>query len=201
MKPRPAIRLKDSTCWPADGIPGLTGDEVCLVLTKGCVSLVDAEDAIDLQQHNWCAGPRPRRLTAGRWSRNGRTIYLHREIMRPPKDTGIDHIDQHRFFGFGIVDNRRANLRIVTKSQNGANSRKNPKRSSIYKGVYWQTQVKKWHVQIELNGRKKYLGLFSNEIDAANAYDAAHTLNHPSIPEGTNAHMMNQTPTTQAAAV
>lgn len=200
MKPRPAIRLKNSTCWPPEGIPGLTGDEVCLVLTKGCVSLIDAEDAIELQQFNWCASMEPRRLIAIRkW--HDLTIYLHREIMRPPKDMSVDHIDQHRFFGFGIVDNRRANLRTVTASQNLANSRKHRACSSIYKGVYWQVKVKKWHSHIEFNGRKIYLGLFDNEIDAANAYDAAHAQIHPSIPEGTNAHMMKQTPTTQAAAV
>lgn len=141
MKPRPAIRLKNSTCWPPEGIPGLTGDEVCLVLTKGCVSLIDAEDAIELQQFNWCASMEPRRLIAIRkW--HDLTIYLHREIMRPPKDMSVDHIDQHRFFGFGIVDNRRANLRTVTASQNLANSRKHRACSSIYKGVYWQVKVR-----------------------------------------------------------
>jgi hypothetical protein len=44
-----------------------------------------------------------------------KTIYLHRLIMLPDNDLVIDHIN-----GDGL-DNRRKNLRIVTKSQNAYN--------------------------------------------------------------------------------
>ena len=208
MKPRPAIRLKDSTCWPTGGIPGLTGDEVCLVLTKGCVSLVDAEDAIDLQQFKWSTKhidrPSPLRLIyAVRASATTTTsCYLHREILKPLPSMCSDHIDQHAFAEWNIVDNRRANLRAVTCAQNHANRRKRPGCSSALKGVCWDKHAGKWKAQITSGMRNRNLGLFDNELAAADAYDAAHAAHFPSIPEGTNAHMMKQAPeTTRAAAV
>lgn len=189
---RPAILLKDSTCWPPEGIPGLTGDETCLVLTKGYVSLIDAEDAIELQQHRWWAQVRPGRVCALRTYRDGSATYLHREVLKPPQDMFTDHVDQHRLFKFRVVDNRRENLRTVTDSQNLANSRKRRDCSSTYKGVGWYAPSQKWQAKIGVNGQQKHLGYFDNEIEAANAYDAAHALHYPGIPEGTNAHMMNQ---------
>jgi hypothetical protein len=194
MKPRPTILLKDSPCWPPEGIPGLTGDEVCLVLTKGFVSLVDAEDAAELQQYFWRAQLFPHQAYAVRGCRGGSRVFLHREITKPSKDMDVDHIDQHHLFGFKIVNNRRSNLRAITRSQNLANSRKRPGCSSTYKGVSWRADRKKWQAQTYCSRQHKYLGLFDSEIDAANAYDAAHALNHPSIPEGTNAHMMKHSP-------
>lgn len=44
-----------------------------------------------------------------------KTLYLHRLIMQPSSDMVIDHIN-----GDGL-DNRRSNLRIVTKSENAFN--------------------------------------------------------------------------------
>lgn len=42
-------------------------------------------------------------------------VYLHRLIMKPAGGLVVDHIS-----GDGL-DNRRSNLRVVTKSQNGLN--------------------------------------------------------------------------------
>ena len=120
--------------------------------------------------------------------------------MNPPQDMDVDHIDQHRFFVFKIVDNRRANLRVVTSSQNQANCRKRRDGSSIYKGVSWRADRKKWRARIYCGGRQTYLGLFDSEIEAAQVYDVAHALHYPGITEGTNAAMMKQAPEMKQAA-
>ena len=43
--------------------------------------------------------------------------------------------------------------------------------SSRYKGVSWHKGAKKWHSQIVKNGISIYLGLFTNELKAALAYN------------------------------
>ena len=47
------------------------------------------------------------------------------------------------------------------------------KKPSIHKGVYWNKRDKKWKAGIWINGKHKHLGLFTYELDAANAYKKA----------------------------
>lgn len=43
------------------------------------------------------------------------------------------------------------------------------KYASIYKGVNWKESISKWQASPCINGKKKYIGVFSNEEDAAKA--------------------------------
>lgn len=80
------------------------------------------------------------------------------------------------------LDNRRENLRIVTRRQNSQNTRSCINSSSKYKGVSWYKRYRKWRAQIHHpcfgvdpsgQGKQKYLGSFNSEIEAARAYDLA----------------------------
>lgn len=72
------------------------------------------------------------------------------------------------------TDNNIENLRIVTRQQNCFNSRKMKGVStSVFKGVYWSSQKQKWHAEIKVNNKKKHLGFFDVEIEAAMAYNEA----------------------------
>lgn len=76
----------------------------------------------------------------------------------------IDHVN-------GMPDdNRIANLRIASRSQNMMNSRF-IKGSSKFKGVRRSQDA--WQAEIMIGGKRHYLGRFKSEIDAARAYDAA----------------------------
>jgi len=91
---------------------------------------------------------------------------MHREVIDIPEHMLCDHIN-----GNGL-DNRAANLRPATVSQNLCNRRKTKANTrSKYKGLEWDKTQRKWKARIQHNGRKIYLGSFSNEIDAAKAYD------------------------------
>jgi hypothetical protein len=72
-------------------------------------------------------------------------------------------------------DNRKANLRLATRSQNCMNKPfiKTKPSSSKYRGVSWSKSQKKWHVQIGLKGKCIFIGYFEDEISAAKAYDTA----------------------------
>lgn len=66
------------------------------------------------------------------------------------------------------------NCRWATREQQMANTRKRcDAATSRFRGVSWCTNVGKWRVQIQTNGKPKHVGLFGNEVDAARAYDAA----------------------------
>ena len=40
-----------------------------------------------------------------------------------------------------------------------------------YRGIYWDTQAKRWIAHIKKDGKQTYLGSFKSEVDAAKAYD------------------------------
>lgn len=86
-------------------------------------------------------------------------LYVH---GRWPKDQ-IDHKNGVRH------DNRIANLREATKSQNHHNSKRPRNNTSGHKGVYWHAKSRKWMALISVNGRSNYLGLYDTREAAAAA--------------------------------
>ena len=94
---------------------------------------------------------------------------MHRLILGLSIKDGIftDHINGN------ILDNRRANLRTCTNSQNQANSKLRKDNTSGYKGVNFIPKTKNWQASIRLKGKKLYLGHFVNKELAARAYNSA----------------------------
>ncbi len=76
----------------------------------------------------------------------------------------VDHINNIK------TDNRLENLQVVT---NRHNSTKDLKGSSKFPGVSWDNRVKKWKARIFINGKTAHLGRFTDENDAALAYQNA----------------------------
>jgi hypothetical protein len=77
----------------------------------------------------------------------------------------IDHIDNDK------TNNNLDNLQIITNRENVSKDIRGG--SSQYVGVYFNKQNKKWLASITINGKRNYLGLFVNELDASNAYQEA----------------------------
>ncbi len=132
-------------------------------LTQGKFAIVDAGD------YEWLSGRRWHIVASGNTyagrKEHGKTIYMHREIMKPPKGMLVDHID-----GNGL-NNRRANLRVCTNQQNMRNIRKKPGASSIYKGVYHDKRRDTWSAKICCGRKSTHIAVFATEIEAARAYD------------------------------
>jgi len=104
------------------------------------------------------------------FSCGSRIVTLARFIMGAKPNQIIDHINGNP------LDNRRCNLRFVTTQQNAYNQKKQKRiTSSRYKGVYRQSQSRKksWMAYITQDGKKRNLGTYSTEEDAARAYDKA----------------------------
>jgi len=140
-------------------------------LTQGFVALVDDEDYERCMKYKWHVSKHKdcRTLYAKGYggTSNGKyiTLSLHRFILNPPKNMQTDHINCNG------LDNRKANLRIVTSIQNKQNVNKYENNNSKYKGVCWHKRNKKWIAQICHNKKRIYLGLFTSKIEAARTYD------------------------------
>lgn len=88
----------------------------------------------------------------------------------------IDHIDNNG------LNNQRNNIRLVTHRQNQQN--RISLNSSKYPGVSWDKAKKKWRSRITIDCKEKWLGYFTSEIDAFNAYkNAIHIVGEQCLPE------------------
>ena len=142
-------------------------------LTQGKVALVDDVDYDELNRFKWSAHYRHNNWYAARngSSINGKRkfIYMHREILGLKPGDGIktDHKNHN-----GLA-NWRDNLRICTNAENLRNKKPKKGCTSQYKGVCWHKDCHKWVTHIKINNHYAHLGLFTSEIEAAKAYDAA----------------------------
>jgi len=139
----------------------------CILLSDGQLALVDDEDYEELNKHKWFPKKGAHTVYTHRHNGTGATrtsVAMHRQILNAAPRQDCDHIN-----GDGL-DNRRANLRVCTRTQNQWNSRPRGK-TSLYKGVCWNKARRKWIAQINTIGYTQHIGIFNNEIDAARAFD------------------------------
>ena len=131
-------------------------------LTQGKVALVHDMDYKWLNYNKWYAFLNGRNWYAGR--RGGcvggkrHNILMHREIMGLEHGDGfeIDHINRDG------LDNRRENLRIVSRTTNQRNHRLLVTNKSGYNGVHLDNNTNKWRAQIWFDGSSIKLGSFSD---------------------------------------
>lgn len=68
-----------------------------------------------------------------------------------------------------VTDNRFANLRLATRSQNNANSKPPRDNKSGKKGVCFDSTREKWKAEIKHNGIKYHIGRFDSFEEACDA--------------------------------
>lgn len=110
-------------------------------------------------------------------------VLMHRIVMGMSTDDKrkVDHVNRDR------LDNRRANLRIVTDAEHSQNQTPQRGRSSVHRGVYWDRRNRKWVAKAQLNGRVISLGHYNDELQAAEAAAEFRRLYMPCSAEGTAA--------------
>ena len=129
----------------------------------GLFATVDDEDFalassmkwhIDIGGYAVRKGPRPRMAV----------IFLHRLINKTPDGLFTDHINGDK------LDNRRANLRTVNKSQNACNSKHQKRKVAPYRGIGVDRRTGRWHARLNYLGKLYKGGNFDTPEDAHAAY-------------------------------
>ena len=92
---------------------------------------------------------------------------MHRLILDAPEGALVDHQNRNGW------DNRRCNIRLASAAGNCHNRWSGKSNTSGFKGVSRHSRDGIWKAQIQVNGKKIYLGLYSAPEAAARAYDEA----------------------------
>lgn len=149
-------------------------------LTQGLQTIIDDEDVELVSKYKWHAAYSGRKDQLWRTAyakthfkdESGRPcgIAMHNIILRrkPNRRMVVDHINRD------ALDNRKANLRIVTASQNIMNQSKHVKHAdNPYRGVRVARNKygKKWYAEIGANGKNVHGGFWFTPERAALAYN------------------------------
>ena len=126
-------------------------------------ALVDDED------HRLLGGFKWFRMSTGYVARTlknpGRTILLHRAILWAPDGYNIDHANGDK------LDNRRANIRVASPTQNSLNKGASSRSTSGLKGAYPVRGRNLWRSTFQYKGRVYHLGYYKTPEEAAKAHD------------------------------
>ena len=142
---------------------------VAVPLTPDGVALIDAADAERILGQSWHRhtngyAVRPRRAEDGP---GPALIYMHRLLLEAPAGVPVRRRNEAR------LDNRRANLRLATLSQSRAGARLRGDNTSGFRGVTRSRRNGRWQAQIQVAGKRHFLGYYATKEAAARAYDAA----------------------------
>lgn len=139
-------------------------------LTRGAVVTVSADDYEMLSQHKWYLSAHGYAARTDAPTR--KRYYMHRVINQTPAGMHTDHVDGNK------LNCTRGNLRTVTVTQNMQNKRKaRAVKSSRFKGVNYRaprgagTGSGCWAAHIKYDGKKRHLGHYVTEFDAAWRYN------------------------------
>lgn len=136
-----------------------------IVLRNGQCAFVDQEDFDELNQWSWgCTS------TGYAWRRVGnpaKAMYMHNVVNQTPEGFLADHINRNR------LDNRRSNLRSVTRAENQVNRGTFRNNTSGTKGVHFEKSSGRWVAHIGYNNRLIKLGRFPTKAQATKARQKA----------------------------
>ena len=145
---------------------------ISIELTQNQTAIIDAADLHLVQNRKWLYNKSGAYCGYAAYfyydeDGNQKIQYLHRLLCPTAPDMCVDHINGD------TLDNRRSNLREVTKGQNCMNKRKPSNNTSGYKGVSLHRLTGKYVARICFQGERTILGYYVTPEEANAAYQAA----------------------------
>jgi hypothetical protein len=144
-------------------------------LTQGQIALIDDEDFELVNKFKWCAEKRRNTFYASTCLVDGRVFHMHSLILLKTTGHEVDHDNRNG------LDNRRLNLKLVTRSQNNLNSGLRRDNTTKIKGVYYNKSNKNWYARISVNKKWIYLGSFATKEEATNIRRSAELAEYKGI--------------------
>ena len=134
-------------------------------LQNGMFAIVDDEDYERCMEHIWSVG-----VISHKSGLQVRNVTLNTSLQRFVLED-VDDGSIVTFLNGDRLDFRKRNL--IKTDWKGVSVRKKGWRNvtSKYKGVSWSKVCNKWTAQITVNGRKKHIGTFVSEHEAAKEYN------------------------------
>ncbi len=142
-----------------------------IALTKGYQTQVDDADYAWLMQWSWYASIGHTGLVyARRRKRNYEfqtswLVSMQNELLGLERNAIVDHEDND------TLNNQRFNLRACSQSSNLANRRIGSNNTSGFKGISLDKRVGRWAAYVTFKGKRTFLGMHDDEVQAARAYD------------------------------
>ena len=141
----------------------LTGEYGVGYTLKGEEFWFDLEDYDKIKNYCWSKNKKGYIISTD--SKTRKTVLLHRIVTDCPDGFVPDHIHgkETRY------DNRKSNLRIVTRQQNGMNSALSKNNTSGVTGVTWHKRDRVWQARIKVGYKYIHLGYFDRFENAVKA--------------------------------
>lgn len=135
-------------------------------LTKGMFAIIDDEDFEIVSKMRWHAKKcGNHHYAAASPTYRGPSIYLHRLVMKAPKNLLVDHVNSN------TLDDRKSNLRLCAKHQNLANRGLQKNNTVGFKGVCFHGKSKTWNARVKFRGKSISVGYHKTPEEAARHYN------------------------------
>lgn len=128
---------------------------------KGRSVIVDDHDFRWLSKIHFFVGSGGYAVASFGWHEN---IFLHHMLLPPLPNLEIDHINRNK------LDDRRANLRYLTRGENARNCLRVDCATGIRGVTFYPSKDKPYEARCSFGARYYFLGSFENKEKAADAY-------------------------------
>ena len=142
-------------------------DYVIGTTNKGDKFYFDKEDFEKVSKYTWRVSHNGYLQTTIPKDINRKIIEMHSYLMSKEDGFVVDHINRNK------CDNRKRNLRLVSKSMNGFNINKQKNNTSGKTGVSYNKRNNTYIAHIGYNNEHIYLGSYVNYNDAVKARELA----------------------------